>query len=74
MDNQCFRCGAPIDGFQNGGQVTISGFYDRNNFPYRFPYYNNFTLCTACHDKLIGAINRCLYGYKEDTNGARDDS
>ncbi len=70
MDKQCFRCGNPIEGFQEGGQITISGFYDSN----RFPYYKNFTLCPTCHDKLIFTINQCLYGYEEDANGSRDDA
>lgn len=70
MVKQCFRCGANVKGFQSGGQVTISGFYDNK----RFPYYNNFTLCAHCHEKLTLAINDCLYGYEEDNNGTSNDA
>lgn len=56
---QCFRCGAPIHGFQDGGQVTISGFYSHKTLP----YYSNFTLCETCHSVLTAKINEVMYSF-----------
>lgn len=58
ITRQCFRCGNFIENFQNGGQVTIAGFYSTEK---PFPYYNNFTLCEQCHDILMAKINEVLY-------------
>lgn len=57
---QCFRCGRFVENFQDGGQVTIAGFYSAKN---PFPYYNNFTLCEQCHSVLMAKINEALYVY-----------
>ena len=66
---QCFRCGQPLDGFQDSGEVTIAGFFSNNNFP----YYNTFHLCAPCHEGLDSVIKKYLFSYEGDKN-ERDDS
>ena len=59
---QCFRCGQPLHGFQDGGQVTVSGFYSHKSLP----YYNNYTLCEHCHTVLTAKINEVLFEIDND--------
>lgn len=65
---QCFRCGQPLEGFQNSGMVTIAGFFSNNGFP----YYNTFHLCVDCHERLDSVIKQYLFSYEGDYDGSND--
>lgn len=68
LTKQCFRCGQPLDGFQDSGMVTIAGVFSSN----KFPYYNNFRLCVDCHERLDSVIKQYLFSYEGDYDGSND--
>lgn len=58
----CYRCGKPIDKFQNGGRFVMSGYENAMSWP----FFESFVLCDGCSHEAKTLVIKYLNENKKE--------